>query len=322
MTDVFFYEAFEEEQAALKRYLPDSINAGFAWQAIQETEHQSPPARIISIRTQSVIPPEWAGKLDAVLSRSTGYDHLLRFFKGEADSPALGYLPCYCVRAVAEQAMLLWCSLLRKLPRQMEQFHRFERDGLTGRECKGRCIAVVGVGRIGYETACIARALSMTVVGVDPVKRHADINYCRPAEAFSQADVIVCCMNLNEDNHGYFNQAVFDQVRPGTVFVNVARGEMVVTRDLLAALDSGRLAGAGMDVHENENELAVALRGGGGVSADTLELMDRLRSHPNVILTPHNAFNTDESVEEKSRQSAEQITEFMSKRAFIWTASS
>jgi D-lactate dehydrogenase len=319
MMDVFFYEAFEEEQAALKRYLPDSIQAGFSWKAIQETDHSAPPARIISIRTQSVIPPEWAGKVDAILSRSTGCDHLVRYAAGCEKAPALGYLPCYCTRAVAEQAMILWSSLLRSLPRQIRQFERFERDGLTGYECRGRCLAVVGVGKIGYEVAGIAKALGMNVIGVDPVQRHTDIDYCTPEEAWPQADVVVCCMNLTQANHGYFSAEVFGTMRKGAIFVNVARGEMVRTADLVAALENGTLGGAGLDVHENENVLAVAMRGGGDAGAtDSMQLLKRLKAHSNIILTPHNAFNTVESVDEKSAQSVQQVQAYLESGRFIW----
>lgn len=319
MVDVFFYEAFEEEQEALKRYLSASVKAGFAWQAIQEAGHNVPPARIISIRTQSVIPPEWANKVDAILSRSTGCDHLIRYAAVCEKPPALGYLPCYCTRAVAEQAMILWSSLLRKLPLQTRQFERFERDGLTGRECKGVNLVVVGVGKIGYEVAMIGKALGMNVTGIDIVERYKDISYVRPDDAWKLADVVVCCMNLTNENHGYFCSEVFDRFNPGAVFVNVARGEMVRTEDLVAELDSGRLGGAGLDVHENENDLAVAMRGrGNAVDSAGMQLIARLKAHPNVILTPHNAFNTVESVEEKSRQSVQQIQEYLEKGRFIW----
>ena len=79
--DVFFYEAFEEEEKAIKRYLPADIQAGFSCKTIQEYGSAVPAAQIISIRTQSVIPIEWAQKLSGILSRSTGYDHLTAYLK-------------------------------------------------------------------------------------------------------------------------------------------------------------------------------------------------------------------------------------------------
>ncbi|MEM6801373.1 MAG: hydroxyacid dehydrogenase, partial [Bacteroidota bacterium] len=91
--DVFFYEAFEEEQEALKHFLPDHIKAGFSWKTIQEYGADAPPAPIISVRTQSNLPAEWANNLDAILSRSTGYDHLKAYLRLTGKDVACGHLP-------------------------------------------------------------------------------------------------------------------------------------------------------------------------------------------------------------------------------------
>ena len=123
--DVFFYEAFEEEEQALRRLLPPGLRTGFVPSTIQEHGDHHPPAPIISIRTQSEIPPTWASELRAILARTTGYDHLKTYRDQTGSKLPCGYLPKYCSRAVAEQAMLLWMSLLRKLPAQMEHFKSY-----------------------------------------------------------------------------------------------------------------------------------------------------------------------------------------------------
>src|SRR5262245_16161504 len=110
MNDVYFYEAFTEEAEALRRLLPADIDAGYTEETIQETGHMSPPRRIVSTRTQSVIPTEWAPQIDALLSRSTGFDHMLAYAAKVSPVPAMGYVPLYCQRAVAEQAALLWMA--------------------------------------------------------------------------------------------------------------------------------------------------------------------------------------------------------------------
>src|SRR6056297_695778 len=105
--DVFFYEAFQEEQEKLKYYLPETIAAGFTWKTIQEYGNEDPEAGIISVRTQSILPLQWAHKLAGILSRSTGYDHLVKYRENIDSEIGLGYLPLYCNRSVAEQAILL-----------------------------------------------------------------------------------------------------------------------------------------------------------------------------------------------------------------------
>ena len=120
--DVYFYEAFEEEAAELKRYLPAGVNAQFDARTVQEAGHAdvaSPPAPLISTRTQSRLPIAWADHLVGILTRSTGYDHLLAYAQQTGGRVPMGYLPLYCHRACAEQAMMLALGLLRKLPRQV-----------------------------------------------------------------------------------------------------------------------------------------------------------------------------------------------------------
>lgn len=318
MLDVFFYEAFEEEAEMLRRLLPPGLQAGFTPRTIQEEGHAEPPARIVSIRTQSDVPADWAPRIAALLARTTGYDHV-RAYRAKAGRPvAAGHLPKYCARAVAEQAMLLWMALLRRLPAQVRQFERFDRDGLTGRECEQKTLLVVGVGNIGWEAVRIGRGLGMTVLGIDVVRRHAEVDYVAPEDGLAQADVIVCSMNLTPVNRGYFAYDRLKGVKKGAVLVNVARGEMSPAADLLRALDEGLLAGVALDVYDNENALAVALRAGGPVrDAAGLALLE-LRGRPNVILTPHNAFNTVESVERKAEQTILQVRNFLDKGEFLW----
>ena len=318
--DVFFYEAFEEEERALKRLLPPGLRAGFIPSTIQEHGDHRPPAPIISIRTQSEIPPEWASELQAIIARTTGYDHLKAYRELTGSKLPCGHLPKYCSRAVAEQAMLLWMSLLRKLPAQTEHFRSFDRDGLTGFECEGKNLLVVGVGNIGSEIVRIGTGLGMNVLGVDIVRRHTSVNYVPIEEGLPNADVVVCSMNLTSTNAGTFNSERFRTFRKGALFVNVARGEMSPPADILRALDEGILSGAGLDVYDHESALAVSLRADKPTDDPSVRAVLELAKRPNVILTPHNAFNTHESVERKSRQTMEQIAHFREHGTFLWQA--
>src|SRR5208283_4935700 len=95
-----------------------------------------------------------------------------------------------------------------------------------GRECQGRTLAVVGVGAIGGEAARLGAAMGMRVLGVDRAPRQAGIEHVAIDQALPEAEVVLCAMDLNRSNRGYFDQARWRQVRPGTVFVNVSRGEL------------------------------------------------------------------------------------------------
>ncbi len=317
MHDVMFYEAFSEEEQAIRRYLPAGCRAGFSAQTIQAAGAAEPPAPLISIRTQSVVPTNWHPQVRGLLARTTGYDHLRPFLLLDRP-PALACLPEYCSRAVAEQAALLWLALLRRLPAQLAQWATFNRDGLTGGECAGRTLAVVGVGRIGHEIAQIGRGLGLKVVGVDPVPRHPDVTYRPWPEAAAQADILVASMDLNETNRQFFNRTnVEGNCRPHALLINVARGELVNTADVLALLDERKLGGLAMDVYAEETRIADALRDA-GEGGPELALLQQLARHPNVLLTPHNAFNTQEAVDRKSEYSVQQVVHFLQHGQFRW----
>ena len=320
MPDVYFYEAFAEEEQLLKKVIPPDLNAGFTWKTIQESGDKLPPAGIISIRTQSMLPESWSNQLSAILTRSTGYDHLNRYLESIGRKIPCGYLPLYCNRAVAEQAMLLWMALLRKLPQQTGQFAAFNRDGLTGYETLGKSLIVVGVGNIGSEIVKIGQGLGMKVLGVDLIERYDFVKYTDINKVLPIADIIVCSMNLTPENRNYFDYSRLRQVKKGGIFINIARGEMSPAKDLLKLLQEGHIAGVGMDVFNLESQLAVYLRSDKNtVTADEeINAILKMNRLPNVIFTPHNAFNTHEALQRKVKQSMEQIVSFYKDRKFIW----
>ncbi len=325
--DAFFYEVFDEERTTLERFFEESrksggndVSAGYTEKTIQEYAAPQPPASLISTRTQSVFPPDWRGQLEGILTRSTGYEHLAKYLRDtNADIPG-GYLPLYCNRAVAEQAAMLWLALLRKLPRQISQFERFERDHLTGGECFGRTLLVVGVGNIGHQVVQIGCGLGMNVLGVDIVEKHEDVTYTTISDGLAKADVIVCTMNLTAENNGYFHYDLLRRAPKGVIFVNVARGELSPTADLLRLLDEGQLGGVGLDVYQDEQILAVELRSGWHpekhAAASAIIATMELQKRPNAILTPHNAFNTTEALELKAQQSVQSVIAFMQNGEF------
>jgi D-lactate dehydrogenase len=198
-------------------------------------------------------------------------------------------------------------ALLRKLPQQMANFCRFHRDGLTGFECTGKNLLVVGVGHIGGEVVKIGNGLDMTVRRVDIIPERADTAI---EDGLPWADIIVCTMNLTKVNRGYFNYELLKRAKRGALFVNVARGELSPTNDLVRLLDEGQLGGVALDVYDDEQKMAVALRSGQGKFP--------LAGRENVILTPHNAFNTHESVDRKCEQTVQQVVKFLQDGKFIW----
>jgi D-lactate dehydrogenase len=314
---VFFYEVFAEEQNSLRAHLPPDWKFYFTSASVQESGHSSPPCAVISTRTQSIIPVAWGAHLSAILSRSAGFDHLARFKHESKSTTILGHLHQYSGRAVAEHAAMLWLALLKKLPQQMHAMSNFNRDQLTGRECCGKTVAVFGVGDIGHHVAAIARGLGMPVVGVDIVHRHPDVTYVTKHEALDKADILVSAMNLTGDNHHYFDLAALRRCSRRPLFINVARGELCASSTLLEALECDALRGAGLDVYAHESVIAVALRNNEAVDHPEFEAFKKLQARPDVIMTPHNAFNSEEAVDRKSEQTVRQLEHFFTHGTFL-----
>lgn len=318
MLTIYFYEVFEEEAIALQQFLPSHFSYEMTSATIQEAGHTEPPAAVVSIRTQSRIPESWASKLDGILSRSTGYDHLVEYLRRTSASLPCGYLEEYATHAVAEHAVLLSMALLRKLPQQWRQFPTFDRDGITGNECRGKRLLVVGVGRIGSEIVRLGLALGMDVRGVDVQHKHSFVSYTSKEEGLRWADIVVCAMNLTADNRSYFNYETLKQTRAGTFFINIARGEHAPLEDLLRLIEEKHLGGIGLDVFEDEPLLAPALRSNTNDEVEIVKNLRKLLQYPHVLLTPHNAFNTKEAVERKARYTVEQLQYFAEHRQFLW----
>jgi D-lactate dehydrogenase len=173
----------------------------------------------------------------------------------------------------------------------------------------------VGVGHIGSEIVRIGQGLGMNVRGVDLVQQIDSLRYCEKEEGIAWADAVICAMNLTESNRGYFSYSLLKKSKPGTIFINIARGEHASTADLIKLAEEDHLGGIGLDVYEDEPIVASELRSGmNAVSAQVRKLL----SFPNILLTPHNAFNTTEAVERKSRLTAEQLDFFLRNKKFKW----
>ena len=316
MGNVVFFEVFQEEKEAILRFLPKNIYALFYENTIQEEKCDIPNQSIISTRTQSVIPLCWESKISAILTRSTGHDHMHSYRNNSRIKIPYGFLPMYCARSVAEHALLVWSCLLKKLPKQLENFKTFNRNGITGSELKNKNLLVIGVGNIGIEIVKIATSLEMKVDGIDIVRKFDDVNYVSRNDDLSKYDIIVCAMNLTESNYNYFDNNFFDRIKKGSLFINISRGELSPIHTLYKYLQNGILAGIGLDVFDNEKILALSMRN--NKSSDEIKLIMELNKLSNVILTPHNAFNTHEATLIKSKQTVDQIKSLIEHGCFIW----
>lgn len=317
MFDIYIFETFREEEELLRKYLPKEILAEFSRTSIQDSKLEDLPARFISIRTHSVIPKSWldSSKIEGIISRTTGFDHLKAYRKVPC-----GYLPSYCSTAVAEQAILLYMSLARKLLEQIEQFQSFDRNNLTGFEIEGKNATIVGIGEIGYKVYKKLKSLGMHVSGIDIVQKYgcAEVRYIGKEYGLKNADVIFCCMNLTKDNVNYFNYETLKKAKPGVFFINTSRGELSPSEDLLRLMHEDHLGGLALDVYNKETLLTERLQRQTTEFYDEVEATLELSNMSNVIFTPHNAFNTKEATKRKVLQTVDQLKYMLKYGKFIW----
>jgi D-lactate dehydrogenase len=160
--------------------------------------------------------------------------------------------------------------------------------------------------------------LDMNVFGVDIVERHKSVEYVSPEDGAKRGDIIICAMNLTDENHDYFSEDFFKNVKENLIFINISRGEISPSTILLNVLQKRKVAGVALDVYKNEKSLSVGLRSGKVDNDDELLAVKKMMQMENVILTPHNAFNTFESVERKSEQTIQQLIFFLKNNTFKW----
>ncbi|MBF0479864.1 MAG: hydroxyacid dehydrogenase [Candidatus Omnitrophica bacterium] len=318
-----FYEAFEEEARMIKHFLPADWEGIFTDQTLQVSGDMIPPAPYISLRTQSQIPLDWSEKISGLLTRSQGFDHLVKYQKETGFKGRMGFLEEYCSRAVAEQAVWMMLALLRKAQEQIKHFATFNRDGLTGKECLSKSAAVLGAGKIGAELARLIKGMGMKVKAVDIIQRHPDLDYVSFENALAWANVMFICVPLTDKTRHIMNYENLKGMNKGAIIINIARGEVTPIKDLVRLLDEGILGGVGLDVYEDENKLGDLLRQPmdhrvGDPITDHRRGVLEFCSRSNVICTPHNAFNTEEALERKCQLTIKSFAHLKEQGKFLW----
>ena len=205
--------------------------------------------------------------------------------------------------STAELTFALILNLARKVSQACASMTagRWERKEFLGTELSGKTLGVLGLGRIGSEVARRALAFEMKVAGYDPflTEAHAKALGIELAadldEVYRDADFITVHLPATEQTRGLLNAAAFARMKPKVRIVNCARGEIIVESDLLAALDSGKVAGAALDVYATE----------------PLPAEHPFRKHPAITLTPHLGASTQEAQEKCGIEMAEVIAGYL-----------
>ena len=256
--------------------------------------------------------------LKMVTARSAGFDNVDCAHAKERGI-VVSRVPRYGQHTVAEFAMGLMLMLSRKLyesSRRVREDASFSQEGLEGFDLFGKTLGVLGTGNIGRAVVGLGQGFGMEVLMYDvfPAKdlESAHARYVSIDELLSQSDIISVHVPYLPENHHFINAERIAKMRRGTYLINTARGELVDTVAMLEALKSGQLAGAGLDVLEEERSLkAGADTTLSAEASQHVAANKELMQMPNVVITPHVAFDSREASKDIQEISAGNIVAFL-----------
>lgn len=304
--EISFFEIDKQTQDYIKKQLK-GFKLNFFEQTIQEinpTKYKS--SDLISVFIYSKIDRqtiESIPKLKAIMTRSTGFDHI-DLDTCNFRNILVGNVPFYGENTVAEHTFALILNLSRKVHESYMRCKKedYSIEGLEGFDLKGKTLGVIGVGHIGMHVIRIAKGFGMHVKAFD---LHQDIftseilhyTYTDVDNILKNSDIISLHMPYNKFTHHFINKEKLSKMKKGAILINTARGGLVDTDALYQALKAGQIGGAGLDVIEGEELIR---------DDDALDVHSMKKIHqifrdkeifkmPNVIFTPHNAFNSYEA---------------------------
>jgi D-lactate dehydrogenase len=261
-------------------------------------------------------------KLKLIATRSTGFDHI-DLDEAKKRGIAIASVPSYGVNTVAEFAFALLLALSRRVCEAHErvaQTGSFSQNGLTGFDLQDKTIGIVGCGHIGLYVAKIANGFGMHVLVFDmhrddSLAKKLNFTYATLEELLAQSDVITLHVPYNEHTHHLINSENISLIKKGAYLINTARGAIVETAALVEALQKDIIAGAGLDVLEEEGDMndELALLTSPHPREDELKVVlenNFLMNHPRVIITPHIAFDTNEAIRRILGTTIENIAAF------------
>lgn len=263
-------------------------------------------------------------RLKLIVTFATGVDHI---DLGEAKRRGVTVcnVPTYGEETVAEHALMFILALSKNLFQAVKRVKEgvYDYHGLRGFDIEGKTIGLLGTGRIGSRLAKLLSGFDVEILAYDVVQNEAikkdfGVRYVTKNILLGKSDIISLHLPLLPKTKYIINKQAITRMKPGVYIVNTARGGLIESSALVWGLESGIVAGAGLDVLEDENlledPLFLCTACSQRQTATTL-MNNILIDHPRVIITPHTAFNTIEAVQRILRTTAENITCFLQGKA-------
>lgn len=260
--------------------------------------------------------------LKLIVTRSTGFDHIdLAYCKKR--NITVCNIPHYGANTVAEHTFALLLALSRKIIPSIERTRRgnFELQDLRGFDLHGKTIGVIGVGNIGTEVIRIAKGFGMQVVAFsrradESLAKKMKVTFLKLPELLKVSDIVSLHLPYTKQTHHIINKKNIKKFKKGSVLLNTARGGLIQTEALLYGLNNGILQGVGLDVLEEECGIKEERQLLAGEFTKECDLRTQLFNHvlltkENVLITPHNAFNSTEALQRILDVTGENILAFV-----------
>ncbi len=223
-------------------------------------------------------------------------------------------VPAYSPYAVAEHTMALLLTSIRRIHKAYirSRDYNFSLANLTGFDLHGKTVGVIGTGRIGRVFIDICRGFGMNVLAFDKFQTQGldngdTIRYVELDELFENSDIISLHCPLTEETNHIIDENALEKCKKGVVILNTSRGGLVDAEALLAGIKSRKVGAACLDVYEEESDIFFEDNSGHIMEDDTLA---RLISMPNVIVTSHQAFLTEEALENIAETTVNNLVSF------------
>lgn len=321
---------FEIDQHGLHSLdLPNQTTKYIEAPLAAETAKAAHDASIVSVFVNSLVDQtviDSLPNLKLLVTRSTGFDHIDVAY-AQSKGIIVCNVPAYGSRTVAEFTFALLLGLSRKVFQAVEQIkhkNNWDISHFEGFNLQGKTIGIVGTGRIGLNVAQIAKGFDMTIIAHDvfPNEEKAKaygFSYVPFSELLATSDIITFHVPATKDTYHLINRENIKQLKKGALIINTARGDVLDPEAILIALKQGVLAGAALDVLEGEHDLKeeAELMSDNKLNFDKLKMLlddHMLIDHPQVIITPHIAFNTAEARAEITKTTLENIQSFLDEK--------
>lgn len=320
-TSIVFFSTQQWVEDSFKKYETDTLKFRFLETKLSEqTVSLAQGHDVVCVFVNDTVDTavisslkEYGIKLIAL--RCAGFNNV-DIQQAEQSGITIARVPAYSPYAVAEHALGLILTLNRKYHRSYSRVREgnFSLNGLLGFDLNQKTVGVIGTGQIGIIFAKIMQGLNCNVIAYDPFPNKElealGIKYVSLETLYKESDIVSLHCPLSHQTYHIINDYAIKTMKPGVMIINTSRGPLINSSSIINGLKKGIIGAVGLDVYEEEGDLFFEDLSGQVIHDDTFV---RLQTFPNVIITSHQAFFTQEAVDNIAQTTMENIKEYIEK---------